>query len=120
MKKDIGVTMEILFMIYHEIFFFSDICEAIHVTGDNSASNSEGGLYLSTDERASAAPNSPVWKNSPGNRFIFNTRGSEGWRIGSKAGLTTGNYFCKGKHILVIFIIASTLCLICIRSFAFL
>ena len=120
MKKDIGVTVEILFMIYHEIFFFSDICEAIHVTGDNSASNSEGGLYLSTDERASAAPNSPVWKNLLGTRFIFTSGGSEGWRIGNKASLSAGDYFCKGKHILVIFIIASTLCLICLRSFAFL
>jgi hypothetical protein len=94
-------------MIYHEIFFTSDICEAIHVTGDNSTSNSDGGLYLLSDERASDAPNSPVWKNSAGNRFIFTNGGSDGWRIGDKEGLTTGNYYCKGKHILMIFTIAS-------------
>ena len=108
MKKDIGVTMEILFMIYHEIFFFSDICEAIHVTGDNSASNSEGGLYLRTDERSSAVPNSPVWKNLQGTGFIFTSGSSEGWRIGNKASLTAGDYFCKGKHIFIIFTIVST------------
>ena len=94
-------------MIYHEIFFTSDICEAIHVTGDNSTSNSDGGLYLLSDERASGAPHNPVWKHSGGKRFIFNDGGSSGWRIGQESGLTTGNYYCRGKHILVIFTIAS-------------
>ena len=83
-------------------------CEAIHVTEDNSHSNSEGGLYLLSDERASDAPNNPVWKKSGGNRFIFTTGGSEGWRIGAgEESLTTGDYVCKGKHILMIFTIAS-------------
>ena len=86
-------------------FFTSDICEAIHVTGDNSTSYSEGGLYLPTNERASGAPNNPVWKRSGGKRFIFNDGSSSGWRIGQESGLTTGNYYCKGKHILTIFAI---------------
>ena len=93
-----------IFIIYHDIFFTSDICEAIHVTGDTS----EGGLYLLSDKRASDAPNNPVWKNSAGNRFIFNDGGSAGWRIGAgEETLTTGGYVCKGKHILMIFTIAS-------------
>ena len=95
-----------MFIIYHEHFFTSDICEAIHVTGDSS--NSEGGLYLLSEERASDAPNNPVWKNSAGNRFIFNDGGSAGWRIGAREEtLTTGGYVCKSKHILMIFTIAS-------------
>ena len=91
------------------MYFFSssDICEAIQVSGDNSTSNSEGGLYVLSGERASDAPNSPVWKNSAGNRFIFTTGNSDGWRIGPEYGLTSGNYYCKGKHILMIFMIAS-------------
>ena len=90
-------------MISHALFFTSDLCEAIQVTGD--ASNSEEGLYELSDERASAAPNSPVWKKSGGNRFIFNTGTSLGWRIGQELSLTTGGYFCKSKHILMIFTI---------------
>ena len=87
--------------------FLSDICEAIHVTGDNSTSNSLGGLYLLSDERASDAPNNPVWKNVAGNRFIFTTGDSAGWTIGDKESLTDGTYFCKSKDIFIIFTIAS-------------
>ena len=90
-----------------KIFFTSDICEAIHVTGDNSTSNSEGGLYVHSDERASDAPDSPVWKNLAGNRFIFTTGSSDGWRIGKESSLTSGGYMCKGKHSLKSFTIAS-------------
>ena len=77
-------------------FFTSDICEAIHVTGDTS--NSEGGLYLPTDKRAPDAPNNPVWKLRGEDRFIFNTGSSSGWRIGAKSFLTNGHHWCKGKH----------------------
>ena len=93
-------------------FFTSDICEAIHVTGNTS--KSEGGLFLPTDKRASDAPNSPVWKNSARNRFIFTTEvgyltgGSAGWRIGTEKSLADGGYRCKGKHIFILFTIAST------------
>ena len=94
-------------MIYKVIFFTSDICEAIHVTGDTSTSNSEGGFYVLADERALDAPNSPVWKNSGGKRFIFNTGTSAGWRIGDKDSLTAGDFWCKGKHILMFFLLES-------------
>ena len=96
-----------MFLTYRVFFSSSDICEAIHVSGDNSTSNSEGGLYVLSDERASDAPKSPVWKNSAGNRFIFNDGGSAGWRIGPESSLSDGSYTCKGKHIFKIFTIAS-------------
>ena len=92
-------------MISHALFFTSELCEAIQVTGDTS--NSEGGLYELSNERSLAAPNSSVWKKSGGNRFIFNTGTSLGWRIGQEKSLTTGGYFCKSKHILMILTIAS-------------
>ena len=93
-------------MVYH-LLFTSELCQAIEVTGDTSTSNSEGGWYVLSDDRASDAPNSPVWKNSAGNRFIFNTGGSSGWRIGRESDLADGSYRCRGKHILMIFAIAS-------------
>ena len=92
-------------MISHVLFFTLEFCEAIQVTGDTS--NSEGGLYELSNERASAAPNSQVWKKSGRNRFIFNTGTSLGWRIGQELSLTTGGYFCKSKDISIIFTIAS-------------
>lgn len=74
-----------------------DICRAIHVHGDNKTTNSKaGGLYHLSDERTSLAPNSPVWKNGDGSRYIFNTGLSDGWRIGQESGLATGGYKCKG------------------------
>jgi hypothetical protein len=95
-----------MFFITSDLWFVA--CEAIQVTGDTSSdSNSEGGLYLPTDKRASSAPNNPVWKNSAGNRFIFNDGAKEGWRISDEESLTSGAYYCKSKHIFIIFIIAS-------------
>ena len=93
-----------MYIDYNSFFFISELCEAIEVTGDTS--NSEGGLYVLTDKRASDTPNSPVWKNAAGNRFIFTTGSSSGWRIGFESGLTSGDYHCKGNHILMIFTIA--------------
>ena len=75
-------------------------CEAIQVTGE--ASNSNVGLYILANERASAKPNSPVWKTPQGDRFIFNTGSKEGWRIGSETSLATGSSYCKGKIILIV------------------
>ena len=90
-------TWASMYIVYNLFFFTSEVCEAIHVTGDTSTSNSEGGLYMLTDERASAAPSSPVWKKSGGNRFIINTGTSTGWRIGPESSLADGSYNCKGK-----------------------
>ena len=78
-------------------------CEAIEVSGDTS--NSNVGLYILANEKTLAEPNNPVWKSPKGNRFIFNTGTSEGWRIGSKSSLTTGSFYCKGKHILILLIL---------------
>ena len=88
----------------HLSFFISDLCEAIQVT-DTSTSNSEGGLYLLSDDYALDAPNSPVWKNSGSEKFIFNTGSTEGWRIGLEEGLIAGGYFCNSKHIIILFTI---------------
>jgi hypothetical protein len=94
--------------------FTSDICPAIHVTGDKPflinetgvpLSKNEGGLYLLSDERSSLAPNNLVWKREDGNRFIFNTGSSNGWRIAKYSSLATGDYSCKGKNILMSFTI---------------
>ena len=57
-----------------------------------------------SNESASAAPNNPVWKSS-GNRYIFNTGNSNGWRIGQESDLATGSYLCKGKHFFMSFTI---------------
>ena len=107
MKNKWGNQGNIVSYLFYEYFFTSDICEAIHVTGDNSTSNSERGLYLLSDERASGAPNNPVWKIFAGNRFIFTDGNSNGWRIGPKSSLADGSYYCKGKHILIILKVAS-------------
>ena len=58
------------------------------------------GIYLHTDKKIS---DNPVWKIQLGDRFIFNT--GDGWRIGSKSGLTSGRYYCHGKHTIVMVII---------------
>ena len=95
-----------MFFITSDLWFVA--CEAIQVTGDTSSGlYSEGGLYLPTDKRASDAPNNPVWRNALGNRFISNNLSIDGWKIVSEDGLTTGDYYCKSKHIFIIFTIAS-------------
>ena len=60
------------------------------------------GLYIPVNERTSAKPNNPVWKSSKEDRFIFNTGTKEGWRIGPRSSLTTGSFYCKSKHILIL------------------
>ena len=97
------------------MFFSSDFCGAIEVTGDTS--NSEGGLYLPTDKRASDAPNSPVWKIPGRDRFIFNDGSAEGWRIGTEKSVNTGGYYCKGKHILIILVLFEFLTIYAHKSF---
>ena len=53
------------------------------------------GIYLLTDKKSS---DNPVWKIQLGDRFIFNTGRASGWRIGSESTLTSGGYYCHGKH----------------------
>ena len=44
------------------------------------------------------SPNNPVWEIPGADRFIFNDgKGTGGWRIGKKSGLTTGRLYCQGK-----------------------
>ena len=85
-----------------KMFFFSSErdCEAIEVTATADPRNNQVGIYLPWNEETSEKSNIPVWKIQVGDRFIFNTgQGSEGYRIGSKSTLTSGGYYCKGKHI---------------------
>ena len=89
-------------------FFISGNCGAILVTGDSRTSWSLGGLYVLSNARASASLNRPVWKNYDGTRFIFNTGTTTGWRIGNMESLTDGSYYCKSKHILMKFTVATT------------
>ena len=65
------------------------------------------GIYTRSNETASAEPSNPVWKIQFGDRFIFNTGRTEGWRIGSESSLTTGRFYCKSKDILILFTISS-------------
>ena len=85
----------------YTFFFKSELtCEAIQVTVDTDLPE----LYFPSDERASAAQNTPVWKRSGEDLFIFNDGiMTEGWRIGNKETLTTGGYYCQGMHIFIIF-----------------
>ena len=94
-----------------KMFFFSSErdCEAIEVTATADPHNNQVGIYLPWNEETSEKSSNSVWKLQVGNRFIFNIGG--GYRIGSKSSLTSGNYYCKGKHILTLFTISSTLIL---------
>ena len=88
------------------VFFSSEQdCQAIEVTADPSSSHV--GIYLPWNEKTSEKSNNFVWKIQHGDRFIFNI--GQGYRIGSKSSLTSGNFYCKGKHILTLFTISGTL-----------
>ena len=90
-------------------FFSSELdCQAIEVTADPSSSHV--GIYLPWNEKTSEKSNNSVWKIQHGDRFIFNIGGDGGgYRIGSKSSLTSGRFYCKGKHILILFTFSSTL-----------
>ena len=64
--------------------FAEDDCEYIKVTTEEDSRVSSG-LYVKTDERVPAAPNSSVWKHPDENEYIFNTGSTKGWRIGWKS-----------------------------------
>ena len=84
------------------VFFSSELdCEAIEVTADPSSSHV--GIYLPWNEKTSEKS---VWKIQHGDRFIFNFgQDSGGYRIGSKSSLTSGRFYCEGKHILTPFLV---------------
>ena len=93
-------------------FFFSSErdCEAIEVTATADPCNNQVGIYLPWNEETSEKSNNSVWKIQLGDRYIFNDgRDRSGYRIGSKSGLTTRRFYCKGKYTLTLFTISSTL-----------
>ena len=54
------------------------------------------GMYGIFDIIADDAPDNPVWKMDQ-DRYIFNTGGVNGWRIGNEAGLKNGMYYYESK-----------------------
>ena len=50
-------------------------------------------------------------------QFNFRAGSSAYWTIGTKEGLTTANYYCKGEHILMIGTIKIPLCIFKIYSY---
>ena len=78
--------------------FAEDDCEFIKVTGGEDWAN---GLYVKTDERVPAAPNSSVWKHLDENEYIFNTGSIEGWRIGEKSYLNTEKFDYFGEYCIL-------------------
>ena len=88
--------VEILFTLL--FLFAEDDCEFIKVTGGEDWAN---GLYVKTDERVPAAPNSSVWKHPDKNEYIFNTGSTKGWRIGEKLYLNTEKFDYKGEYCIL-------------------
>ena len=90
--------MEILFTLL--FIFAGDECEFIEVTEGKSWARVNG-LYVKTDERVPAAPNSSVWKHPDENAYIFNTGSTNGWRIGWKSHLSTEEFYYKGEYCIL-------------------
>ena len=78
--------------------FAEDDCEFIKVTGGEYWAN---GLYVKTDERVPAAPNSSVWKHLDENEYIFNTGSTQGWKIGEKSYFNTEEFDYKGEYCIL-------------------
>ena len=88
------------FYFHFIISFAGDECEFIEVTEGKSWAGVNG-LYVETDERVPAAPNSSVWKHHDKNKFIFNTGSTKGWRIGRKSYLNTERFDYKGEYCIL-------------------
>ena len=88
--------MEVLFTL--SFLFAGDDCEFIEVTEGKSWVN---GLYVKTDKRVPAAPNSSVWKHLDENEYIFNTGSTQGWKIGEKSYFNTDEFDYKGEYCIL-------------------
>ena len=88
-----SVQQEILFALL--FLFAGDDCEFIEVTDGKDWAN---GLYVKTDERVPATPNSSVWKHPDEYVYIFNTGSTKGWRIGDLYHLSTEEFYYKGEN----------------------
>ena len=88
--------VEIIFTLL--FLFAEDDCEFIKVTDGEDWANE---LYVKTDERVPAAPNSSVWKHPYKNEYIFNTGSTKGWRIGEKSYFSTEEFDYKGENCIL-------------------
>ena len=74
-------------------------CPKIKVSGDDFRGCL--GMYTITDDKASKAPERPVWKKAGYDRVIFFTpTAGYGWRLGRRGALSgekEGNYWFKSK-----------------------
>ena len=76
------------------------LCDKLTVTGDDWESVT--GTYIISNEKASKAPDKPVYKLEGQDRFIYYTlRNGNGWCIGAKehlSGETEGLSYYKSKN----------------------
>ena len=80
------------------IHLFLVHCTKLIVTGDDCGGCT--GIYVITTEKASKAPDKPVYKLEGQDRYIYFNPGFEGWRIGTKNALygkDEGLYWYRSK-----------------------
>ena len=65
------------------------------------------GTYIITALKAGGSPSRPVYKRQGSDKYIFHYPGSEGWRIGSHAGVVSDEnsfrvaaFYFKSKYVL--------------------
>ena len=72
-------------------------CGTIQVSaGSNTFKSSLGFYYLSKDK---SGPNNPVWKLKDKDRYIFNSGGSKGLRIGKEERIKSGQSYYSSKKL---------------------
>ena len=78
------------------------LCDKLTVTGDDYKSVT--GTYIISNEKASKAPDKPVYKLEGQDRFIYYTlRNGNGWCISDKgdlSGETEGNNYYHSKNFI--------------------
>ena len=80
------------------IHLFLVHCTKLTVTGDDWGECT--GIYVITTEKASKAPDKPVYKLQGQDRYIYFNPNGDGWRIGEKidlSGKDEGLYWYRSK-----------------------
>ena len=70
-------------------------CKFIEVKSRSASTN---GLYVRTDDRASAPTKKSIWKLSNKTYFIYYAGSAKAWRLGDKRHLNTEDYYYTGKY----------------------
>ena len=73
----------------------ADECKSIEVTGGTSKITS--GIYTKTLEYPKSLLEGPVWKHQKNNRYIFNTKSQNGWKIGVREHFNNGKFYYASK-----------------------